>query len=37
MAFLCDFDWKINLLYYFVDSRSFSISKGQFEDQNVKM
>ena len=34
--FSSNFDWKIHFLYYFYDSRSSSMSKGQSEGQIIK-
>ena len=35
-SFSCNFDWKIHFLYYFHDSRSSSMSKGQFKGQIIE-
>ena len=34
--FPSNFDWKIHFLYYFYDSRAFSMSKGQSKGQIIK-
>ena len=35
-SFSSNFDWKIHFLYYFHDSRSSSMSKGQSKGQIIK-